>query len=92
MTADDRERGLYEKYMVTRTDGSDAGDCKHEYCEYFVLDLMHDPFALPALRAYRSACMKEYPELARDLASEVVEMMDRFDCLPFIPTLPGEVR
>ena len=63
----DEERGLYGKYRVTRSDGSSAPGGKHEHCEYFVLDLSHDPHALPALRAYADSCRERYPGLARDL-------------------------
>lgn len=60
-------RGIYRKYIVERTDGSSGPGGKHEHCRYFVLDLAHDPFALPALRAYAKACEKTHPILATDL-------------------------
>ena len=63
----DRERGLYDKYTVTRTDGSSGPGGKHEHCQYFVLDVTHDPHALPALRAYAVSCHKDYPALSTDL-------------------------
>ena len=34
----DKNKGLYQKYRVERTDGSSAPGCKHEKCRYFVLD------------------------------------------------------
>jgi hypothetical protein len=55
--------GLYSKFRVFRRDESP----KHESCEYFVLDWMHDKFAPIAAMAYADACEAEYPELARDL-------------------------
>lgn len=61
------EPGLYEKFHVERTNGSSGPGGKHEHCDYFVLDLVHDPFAVDALRAYATACESKYPELARDL-------------------------
>jgi hypothetical protein len=61
----DARRGLYRKFTVTRTDGDRDG--KHRRCKYFVLDLTHDQFAAAALRAYATACSKEFPELALDL-------------------------
>lgn len=61
------ERGVYQKFRVERTDGSSAPGAKHDGCEYFVLDLTHDPFAEPALAAYARACTAKYPALARDL-------------------------
>lgn len=57
-------RGLYHKYDVKRT--QDTGD-KHKDCKYFVLDLSHDPFAVPAIRAYAEACRKTHPVLSREL-------------------------
>lgn len=63
----DEERGVYRKFKVARTDGSHKKGGKHENCSYYVLDLEHDEFAVPALKAYAKACKKKYPELARDL-------------------------
>lgn len=70
----DHERGLYRKYLVKRLDDR-AG--KHRYCEYYVLDLMHDKFAAPALDAYASACEVEYPQLAADLRAKAVAVRGR---------------
>ena len=60
-----RHIGLYQKYRVERMDKSE----KHQGCAYFVLDMTtgHDPYAVPAIRAYADACEKEYPFLAKDL-------------------------
>lgn len=63
----DKMRGLYNKFVVTRIDGSSGYSMKHEDCEYFVLDMSHDPYASVALDAYATACKNEYPLLARDL-------------------------
>ncbi len=63
----DTTNGIYAKYSVERTDGSSAPGGRHERCAYFVLDLEHDPFAFPALRAYAEACAATHPGLARDL-------------------------
>jgi hypothetical protein len=63
----DKTRGIYHKYNVTRTDGSSEPGGKHENCAYFVLDCTHDPHALKALQAYLESCRIEYPFLARDL-------------------------
>lgn len=67
----DPVKGLYQKFTVTRTDGSSRKGKKHARCEYFVLDLKHDKFAVPALQAYARACRKEYPELSKDLLEKV---------------------
>lgn len=63
----DEQRGIYRKYTITRTDGSSEPGGKHESCAYFVLDLEHDPFAIPALKAYAKACRKMHPGLAKDI-------------------------
>lgn len=65
--AEERERGLYRKFSVERADGSSGEGRKHEFCEYFVLDWSHDPFTIPAVRAYAVACEASYPELAKSL-------------------------
>jgi len=64
---DKRHIGIYEKFVVTRTDGSSEPGGKHEHCRYFVLDISHDPFAIPALRAYAEACAAESPVLSVEL-------------------------
>lgn len=64
---DQKSTGIYDKYIVHRNDRSSEEGGKHEACRYFVLDLNHDKFALPALRAYAVACRSEYPHLADDL-------------------------
>lgn len=63
----DRNRGLYRKFKVIRTDGQSAIGEKHEHCRYFVLDLDHDQFAPDALKAYAEKCRKEFPKLANDI-------------------------
>ena len=60
----DNERGIYKKYNVERLNDPEG---KHKACAFFVLDLDHDPYAIPALKAYAEACKDEYPELAKDL-------------------------
>lgn len=72
-TGHDRERGLYDKFDVTRLDGTDRPGQKHENCKYFVLDLSHDPYARDAIKAYIKACASDFPALAKDLK----ELLDR---------------
>jgi len=72
-----RDVGIYEKFTVRRTDGNDNPGCKHENCQYFVLDIDHDEFALPALLAYAEACSSEYPFLSSDLKSLVKSKQDK---------------
>lgn len=59
--------GLYRKYWVSRTDGRDRPGAKHQDCPYFVLDLVHDPHAVAALRAYAESCRRDEPHLASEL-------------------------
>lgn len=73
-TLDKHMRGLYGKFRVERTDGQSEPGEKHEGCEYFVLDLSHDPFAYQAIIAYSHRCCVEYPELASDLLAKASKM------------------
>lgn len=60
--------GLYEKFIVTRTDGSSEPGGKHEGCRYFVLDISCDQHAAPALVAYAESCERDgYHALAADI-------------------------
>lgn len=63
----DKSRGLYRKFMVSRSDRRDAPGEKHHGCRHFVLDLDHDRYALAALGAYAEACKEEYPNFSFDL-------------------------
>ena len=65
----DKTRGLYPegKFIVRRKDGTDAPGGKHDGCEYFVLDMTHDPHARSAILAYAQSCEADYPLLAADL-------------------------
>jgi hypothetical protein len=63
-TFTDEQRGVYGKYRIERIGGTPG---KHDECWYYVLDLKHDKFAIPALRAYIEACREEFPDLAADL-------------------------
>lgn len=76
-TATKKDRGLYGKFYIDRVDGQSAPGQKHDGCDYFVLDLTHDPFALPAIIAYAEACREEYPALSRDLTQKANEMRIR---------------
>lgn len=63
---DKRAAGLIHKYRVERTDGDPTG--KHRDCLHFVLDVRHDPHAIPALEAYAASCeIDGYAALAADL-------------------------
>lgn len=67
----DKTRGLYEKFHVVRVDSQSLAGQKHDGCDYFVLDLTHDPHAKAALMAYAESCQLDYPLLADDLWDRV---------------------
>lgn len=67
---DRRQRGLYHKFYVERVDGSSQPGGKHHGCDYFVLDLTHDPHAKATILAYADSCEVDYPALARDLRAK----------------------
>ncbi len=75
----DKNKGLYDKFRVSRVDGSDAPGGKHHGCRYFVLDVDHDRYAATALRSYAQACKSQYPSLAYDLVSLVGTKVDPRD-------------
>lgn len=77
----DKTKGLYNKFTVTRTDGSSGPGGKHEHCRYFVLDLDHDPHAQAAILAYANSCRDTYPMLAADLDTLLLSNSDTTSCL-----------
>jgi hypothetical protein len=67
-----KARGLYNKFAIRRTDGESASGRKHDGCDYFVLDITHDPLALPAIEAYAAAAEAGGRiALARDLRQKL---------------------
>ena len=71
---DDRKRGMYRKYFVRRLDDF-AG--KHKNCCYHVLDIDHDPHAIPALEAYADSAEADgFTELAADIRRIVKSRVD----------------
>lgn len=70
----DVNRGLYQKFEVTRTDGQSEPGKKHDGCRYFVLDVDHDEFADEALRIYAQQCRRKYPMLADDITTLRAEL------------------
>lgn len=62
-----------DKFVVRRSDGSSRKGKKHHDCEYFVLDINHDPFATAALKAYAVACSVAYPQLAKGLETLIAK-------------------
>lgn len=80
---DKTERGIYEKFNVSRTDGKSELGQKHHGCEYFVLDMTHDPFAIPAIQAYGRACYNEYPALGTEIFERWAKRGRFKDGLPY---------
>jgi len=68
-TKSNNDQGLYKKFQVTRTDGTSNPGQKHYQCEYFVIDIDHDPYARAALRAYALACRNTHPQLYLDMVN-----------------------
>ncbi len=64
---DPSSMGFYNKYEVNRRDGLDKECDKHFNCKYFVIDLTHDHFAIPAMKSYADACKDAYPNLYIDI-------------------------
>lgn len=75
----DEKQGLYGKFHVERLDGSSEPGGKHNTCEYFVLDLDHDQYALETLSYYAQACKETHPLLARDLMDRVRAAFEKMD-------------
>lgn len=63
-------QGILPKYRVERLNDL-AG--KHDKCEYFVLDVVHDPHARAAMTAYAASCRGEYQKLAAELDQRVAD-------------------
>lgn len=76
---DQKGKGIYEKYYVTRADEGDRPNHKHYGCKYFVLDLTHDRFVPETIRTYgRLARAAGYGPLASDLKDKADAMEKAF--------------
>ena len=78
MSESDKKRGFYQKYDVNRSDGSSEPGGKHDGCEYFVLDVTHDPHARAAVLSYAISCRADYPLLADDIEKNVNQGVWKF--------------
>jgi hypothetical protein len=78
------EQGLFRKFEVRRTDGSDAPGGKHCGCEYFVLDVTHDQHATAALMAYATAAQATHPLLVADMRDRYGLDQQASSCQPNI--------
>lgn len=65
------DRGMYDKYRVER-----LGDVAHKHDDdrFFVLDPLHDPHALLALKKYAEVCRDDSPLLAADIDAWVASL------------------
>lgn len=70
----DQQRGMYGKYFVERLHDPEG---KHKDDRFFVLDPVHDPCALSALKTYAAVCRSEYPKLADDLRAWINDLERR---------------
>lgn len=66
--------GLYQKFEVRRRDGRDGPGGDREGAAYFTLDVVNDPHAVPALRAYAASCAADLPDLSRELSELADEL------------------
>ena len=60
--------GWYRKFRVERIEGDPE---KHLDCDYFVLDLTHDPMARFSALDYARQCEYTDPQLASDIRAKV---------------------
>jgi hypothetical protein len=86
MAEDNKTRGLYGKYDVRRSDGTSGPGGKHEHCDFFVLDLTHDPLALAALATYAEGCSHDFPMLYDDLNDKLARL--RCGAFPYRTCVP----
>jgi hypothetical protein len=73
---EDKRNKLQQKYYVERIDERDRAGGDRADSKYFVLDYVHDPYALPALEAYAQACLKDFPNLSAEIRSLVQQLMN----------------
>lgn len=90
LTNDKSQRGVYEKYEVTRTDGTSGFGRKHYGCSYFVLDTHCDPHAVAALRAYAASCESTFPQLASDLLDQADKLETRIGIIKNLRKIPPD--
>jgi hypothetical protein len=70
--------------------GSSVPGGKHDGCEYFVLDVTHDPRALVALAAYAESCERESPALYDDLNDKLARLSMHRTCNPLRRKVDGK--
>jgi hypothetical protein len=70
---EDKRNKLQQKYYVERIDERDRAGGDRVDSKYFVLDYVHDPYALAALEAYALACDEDFPNLSAEIKALVRE-------------------
>ena len=73
----DYRNKLQQKYWVDRIDGRDLPGGDRVDSKYFVLDYVHDPYAIAALEAYAFACYKDLPNLSEEIRSLVEKLKNQ---------------
>jgi hypothetical protein len=73
----DYRNKLQQKYWVDRIDGRDLPGGDRVDSKYFVLDYVHDPYAIAALEAYAFACHKDLPNLSEEIGSLVDKLKNQ---------------
>lgn len=66
------------KFHVQRVDGRDQPGGDKEDADYFVLDIIHDPYAREALMFYAFKCVDKFPELSADIWNMLKVDYDKF--------------
>lgn len=64
---EDKRNKLQQKFYVERIDERDRAGGDRADSKYFVLDYIHDPYALSALEAYAQSCSKDFPNLSAEI-------------------------
>lgn len=72
-----RDGPIHRKFDVKRTDRRDRnpGD-KHYGCFHWVLDIDHDPHAMPTMGFYAKLCKETHPQLSSDIMMVVKGLRD----------------
>lgn len=87
------DTALHGKFRVTRSDGSSEPGEPHHGCSYFVIDLVHDPAALPAMEAFVEACRPLRPKLASSIEREILAILRAYPMCPRCgEDMPGAER
>lgn len=68
LEGEEERPGVFKKYSVVRL-ADRAG--KHVGCDFFVLDVTHDPHAVSALLAYAESVANDNPDLAKELRARL---------------------